>query len=72
MTGQFKLKFGQRTTSPRNLERDQILAMPKAEYQGRDFFQRSDFRGLLLADYQEVIGQKAIDCVESLNKTTIS
>jgi len=38
--------------------------MSKPEYQGKDFFQRSDFRGLLLADYQEAIGEKAFDCVE--------
>ena len=36
-----------------------ILAMPKTEYQWKDFFQRSEFRGLLLADYQEAIGDKA-------------
>lgn len=44
-----------------------ILCMSKPEYQGKDFFQRSDFRGLLLADYQEAIGEKAFDCVEQLN-----
>ena len=46
--------------------------MPKPEYQGNDFFQRSDFRGLLLADYQDAIGQKALDSVEDLNRTTLS
>lgn len=46
--------------------------MHKPEYQGRDFFQRSDFRGLLLADYQDAIGDKALDAVDDLNKTTVS
>lgn len=46
--------------------------MSKPEYQGKDFFQRSDFRGLLLADYQEAIGEKAFDCVEQLNQNTVS
>lgn len=46
--------------------------MPKVEYQGKDFFQRSDFRGLLLADYQEAIGDQATHLVEALNKETVS
>jgi len=33
--------------------------MAKPDYQGKDFFQRSEFRGLLLADYQEAIGEQA-------------
>ena len=32
-------------------ERTEILAMPKSEYQGKDFFQRQDFRGLFIADH---------------------
>ena len=41
-----------------------MLAKPKPEFHGRDFFHRSEFRGLLLADHQEAIGDKAIECVE--------
>ena len=33
-----------------NLHQD-LLAMSKPEYHGKDFFQRKEFRGLLLADY---------------------
>jgi len=46
--------------------------MPKPEYQGKDFFQRSEFRGLILADYQEAVGKKAFRCVEDINKSTVS
>jgi len=45
--------------------------MPKQEYPGRDFFQRAEFRGLLLADYQEAIGSKAYAQVEKLNKSSV-
>jgi len=45
--------------------------MPKTEYQGKDFFERSDFRGLLLADYQEALGQPAQDLVEELNGSSL-
>ena len=31
--------------------RTEILAMPKAQYHGKDFFQRQEFRGLFLADH---------------------
>jgi len=49
-----------------------VLAMAKAEHHGKDFFQRKEFRGLLLADYQEAIGEKAFACVDSLNTNTVS
>ena len=41
--------------------------MNKPEYHSRDFFAKSEFRGLFLADNQEAIGQKAFQCVEELN-----
>lgn len=31
--------------------RIEILAMPKHQYHGKDFFQRQEFRGLFLADH---------------------
>ena len=46
--------------------------MAKPEYHGKDFFQRKEFRGLLLADYQEAIGEKAFACVDQLNTNTVS
>ena len=46
--------------------------MSKPEYHGKDFFQRKEFRGLLLADYQEAIGEKAFECVDQLNTNTVS
>ena len=49
-----------------------MLALSKQDYHGKDFFQRSEFRGLLLADYQEAIGEKAFQCVDSLNTNTVS
>ena len=49
-----------------------VLSMAKAEYHGKDFFQRKEFRGLLLADYQEAIGDKAFACVDQLNTNTVS
>ena len=49
-----------------------VLAMAKPEHHGKDFFQRKEFRGLLLADYQEAIGEKAFACVDSLNTNTVS
>lgn len=45
-----KMKFN----SPKNYKKNEhidVLAMPKTQYHGKDFFQRADFRGLLLADY---------------------
>lgn len=47
-------------TSPRT----EILAMPKNQYHGKDFFQRQEFRGLFLADHQEALGNKAFQCVD--------
>ena len=35
-------------------------------------FQRPDFRGLVLSDYQVAIGERARESVELLNKTTVS
>ena len=46
--------------------------MAKPDYHGKDFFQRKEFRGLLLADYQEAIGEKAFACVDQLNTDTVS
>ena len=53
-------------------ERTQILAMPKSEYQGKDFFSRQEFRGLFLADHQEALGKKAFQCVDQLNNETVN
>lgn len=47
------------------------MASPKAAYYARDFFQRSEFRGLLLADYQEAIGDSAFEYVNKLNHETV-
>ena len=42
--------------------------MAKQDYFEKDFFQRKEFRGLLLADYQDAIDKdKADQCVDSLN-----
>lgn len=71
-TKRLKLKFDQRSTSVVTRPREDILAIPKQEYQGQDFFQRQDFRGMLLADHQEAVGDKAIQCVEQINETTVS
>lgn len=49
-----------------------VLAMPKPQYHGKDFFQRHEFRGLFLADHQEAIGERAFKCVDSLNQETVS
>jgi hypothetical protein len=68
----FKLKFDKRSTSVMNCPRDNVLAIPKPSYQGKDFFQRPEFRGLLLADHQEIVGPRAYEMVEQLNTTTIS
>lgn len=46
--------------------------MPKVEYQGKDFFQRNEFRGLFLADHQEALGKKAFKCVDDLNHSTVN
>lgn len=53
-------------------ERLKVLSMPKQQYHGKDFFQRPEFRGLLLADHQEAIGERAFKCVDSLNQETVS
>lgn len=37
-TDQFKLKFDQKKTQTRNVQRDNVLAIPKPEYHGKDFF----------------------------------
>lgn len=45
-----------------------MLAMAKQEYFEKDFFQRKEFRGLLLADYQDALEKDKADmCVDSLN-----
>jgi hypothetical protein len=53
-------------------DRVEILAMPRPQYHGKDFFQRSEFRGLFLADHQEAIGERAFKCVDELNQDTVS
>ena len=53
-------------------ERIDVLAMPKPQYHGKDFFQRQEFRGLFLADHQEAIGERAFKCVDTLNQETVS
>ena len=50
-----------------------MLAMAKQDYFEKDFFQRKEFRGLLLADYQDAIDKEKADaCVDSLNANTVS
>lgn len=66
-----KLKFNAPRIYESNVHQD-VLAMAKPEYHGKDFFQRKEFRGLLLADYQEAIGEKAFACVDQLNTNTVS
>lgn len=51
-------------------ERLNILSMPKTTYNGKDFFQKKEFRGLLLADHQEALGKKAFECIDELNVST--
>ena len=53
-------------------DRVEILAMPRPQYHGKDFFQRAEFRGLFLADHQEAIGERAFKCVDELNQDTVS
>lgn len=65
-----RLKF----SSPvryRSTLRQQVLAMPRITYQGKDFFQRPEFRGLYLADYQDKLGDKAFEKIEQLNSNTV-
>lgn len=45
-----KLKFGTHRQYDSTLHQD-VLAMARPEYHGKDFFLRTEFRGLLLADY---------------------
>ena len=49
-----------------------MLSKPKPQYHGKDFFQRSEFRGLFLADHQEAIGDEAFKRVDNLNSETVS
>ena len=65
------LKFNNPKKYPSNVHQD-MLALSKQDYHGKDFFQRNEFRGLLLADYQEAIGEKAFQCVDQLNTNTVS
>ena len=58
-----KLKFNPPKKYESNMHQD-VLSMAKPDYHGKDFFQRKEFRGLLLADYQEAIGEKAFACVD--------
>ena len=66
-----RLKFSKMKHYPSNVHQD-MLAISKQDYHGKDFFQRKEFRGLLLADYQEAIGEKAFQCVDQLNTNTVS
>ena len=52
--------------------RTEMLAQPKNQYLGKDFFQHREFRGLFLADHQEALGAKAFKCVDELNTQTVS
>jgi len=56
-----KFNYPKRYTDDEHIN---ILAMPKAEYLGYDLFKRSEFRGMLLADYQEAVGPKAGEIVQ--------
>jgi hypothetical protein len=38
LSGKTQLKFEARSTQPRSTLRNNILALPKPEYQGKDFF----------------------------------
>ena len=63
-----KLKFAPKYTHhAKGKTHANILAMPRPKYQGKDFFQRADFRGLLLSDYQEALGSAAAKSVEQIN-----
>lgn len=68
----FQFKFISPKGPKMENQRDFILALPKPEYQGKDFFWRSEFRGLILADYQEAVGSRAFTCVEEINKSTVN
>lgn len=67
----FKLKF----TIPKQYEHSEhldTLATAKPDFYSKDFFAQREFRGLVLSDYQEAIGQKAFQAVESLNESVLS
>ena len=49
-----------------------MLSMRKSDYQSNDFFSKSEFRGLFLADHQEIVGEKAFDYVDDINRSTLS
>ena len=49
-----------------------MLAIAKPEYRGRDFFQRPEFRGMIISDFQNAIGDRAKQSVDLLNKTSVS
>jgi hypothetical protein len=49
------LKFQDRTTRNMSSLRTEILAIPKPDFYSKDIFQRNEFRGLLVSDYQNVI-----------------
>jgi hypothetical protein len=53
------LKFDPRNTQPIKKYRDTMLSMAKPEYRGRDFFQRPEFRGMIISDFQNAIGDRA-------------
>lgn len=71
---QRKLEMRMQFSEPRRYkvsERLEILAKPKNDFLGKDFFQHKDFRGLFLADHQEALGEKAFRCVDQLNTQTV-
>ena len=73
--GRERLEMRSQYTSPKSYKasnRTEMLAKPKNQYHGKDFFQRAEFRGLFLADHQEVLGPKAFECVDDLNKKTVA
>ena len=42
--------------------------MPKQTYEGKSIFQKQDFRGLLIADYTDAIGNKAYKYTNELEQ----
>lgn len=64
-----KTSFVPRVTQTKTSKHIDVLAMPKSQFRGFDFFQKPEFRGLLLPDYQNAIGERAKDSVDLLNRT---
>eukprot|EP00347_Sterkiella_histriomuscorum_P001141 403373167 len=70
-TVSMKLKYVQPKKYIRS-DHTEALSIYKPEFNSKDFFAKSDFRGLILADHQEAIGPKAFKCVEELNDQVLS